>query len=139
VDASKIDGSFIAGLGEEAVNDGYRAPDRGLRAHAGSQGRRRGSGGQPAGGELDGHEVRSGPGRFLYFETALGTEAAGTLVATNPAREGQKVYAEKGKTYNQAVNTANFGQAPRSLAASHTATNSAFEVSSKSLDLRKQS
>jgi EAL domain-containing protein (putative c-di-GMP-specific phosphodiesterase class I) len=33
---------------------------------------------------LIGHEVRSGPG-FLFLETALGTEAAGTLVATNPA------------------------------------------------------
>src|SRR5215208_7290470 len=55
----------------------YRAPDRGLRAHAGSQGHRRGSREQPAGGELDWPEVQSGPG-FLFLETALGTEAAGS-------------------------------------------------------------
>src|SRR5215211_2453810 len=69
VDALKIDKSFIAGLEGRRGERRYRAPDRRLRIHAGSQGHRRGSGERPAGGEPHGHEVRSGPG-FLFLETA---------------------------------------------------------------------
>jgi hypothetical protein len=79
VDDLKVDKSLIDSLVEGPVNDTIVALKRGLRIYAGSQGHRRRGGVRPAGGEPEGHEVRSGPG-FLFLETATqggGGEANG--------------------------------------------------------------
>jgi Amt family ammonium transporter len=81
VDGSKIDKSFIDGLGEAEVNGAIVrliadfAHTLGLKVTA------EGGGDRPAGDELGRDEVQ--PAQGFYFSKPLPGEAAGALVATN--------------------------------------------------------
>jgi sensor c-di-GMP phosphodiesterase-like protein len=81
VDDLKIDKSFVDGLGEDTVIGAIARLIVDFVHTLGLEVTAEGGGERPAGGELDGQEVRSGPG--FHFTKPLPSEAAGKFVATN--------------------------------------------------------